>query len=639
MNLLRILLVVLLSTAVARGGAQAEHHGENGVKSFTVSVPDEVFQDSLFTVVFTLKATHWKNGIPNNGNGMRLRGVNYAKEKGDGFTTLITQATYVCSKTGKVAVPQMSIVVDGEVVLSDTATVMVRPAPGYGEELKVATQWLKECGIPDNSISLTMSSTCNEFILFSDRDHKLSVVVARKELWPLVGQPVLAYSTDNLMGNTVESPNGYANMFNYYKKHIRELKKGGRKSADALPYQPANASVKPLLGNLQWGQDEPYNQATVQHTKKPTAVGCVPLASAMIMSHYRWPENIKAWNTLKTKYENHEVTDALPLSQLLLDIALAVDANFSSEATSAAMEGVKRVLCEQYGYSGKITIQNDLKETEMMALIYREIDNGRPCLVSYGNHTFVCDGYNGDFLHYNMGWDGFFNGYYRMKFDGLSKEGSAQNLFIKRIIYGIEPLKEVVSREVTLTEPGTLDSLLSPTDKAETVALKISGQLNSSDIQLIRKMAGGPDSNLFGSWQGGSLMELDLEDASIVNDERPFLSIRGNGKWIHTETEKNNQTERIYDLTRMDNDTWSQFQNDIKDTNMGITYTRDENGYLTAHYNCQADAIGMNMFRNCSSLKTIILPLSIKKVDKNAFSGCQMLKEVVRRDNQEKKTD
>lgn len=622
---------ILLSTIIARGAAQTEQHEENGVKSFTVSVPDEVFQDTPFTVVFTLKATHWKNGIPNSGNGMRLRGVNYKKEKGDGFTTLTTQAIYVCSNTGKVAIPQMSIIVDGEKVLSDTATVIVKPNRDYGEELEVATQWLKQCGVADGSISLTMSSTCNEFILFSDRENKLSVVVARKDVWPLVSQPVLAYSTDNLMGNIAESPNGYVSMFNYYKKLIRELKKGRRKTADPLPYQPANESVKPLLGNLQWGQDEPYNQAIAQYAKKATVVGCVPLASAMIMSYYRWPEGSKAWNTLKTKYEKKEEADALPLSQLLLDIALAIDANFSSEATSATMEGVKSVLCNQYGYSGKMTIQNDLKETEMIALIYREIDKGRPCLVSYGDHTFVCDGYNGDFLHYNMGWDGFFNGYYRMKLDGLSKEGNAQNLFVKKIIYGIEPLKKVIRNEVTLTEAGTLDSLLSQTDKEETVALKISGQLNSDDIRLIRKMAGAPDSNLFGSWQGGSLMELDLEEASIIHDERPFLSIRGNGKWIHTKTMEDKQTERIYDLTRMDDDTWSLFQNDIKDSNLGITYTRNENGYLTAYYNCLADTIGMNMFRGCSSLKTVVLPLSIKKVDNNAFFGCQMLKDVVKK--------
>lgn len=37
-----------------------------------------------------------------------------------------------------------------------------------------------------------------------------------------------------------------------------------------------------------------------------------------------------------------------------------------------------------------------------------------PLMPSSGSsHIFVCDGYNQDFLHYNFGWEGDCNGWYR----------------------------------------------------------------------------------------------------------------------------------------------------------------------------------------------------------------------------------
>lgn len=635
MTYLKLLFsTLLIFFCLSEGHAQSkdyietngERDGQNGVSSFTVKAPKEIFQDEPFKAVFILKASHWKNGKPREGNGMSLMEVKYNKTKNeDRLTTLVTYATYVCSQTGKVKIPPMGIYVDGEEVLSDELEVEVKANPTYGEELSCAQEWLMRCGLPKESICLALKNGEKDFMLFSDMQHKSSVIVATKDLWSKVGQPVLAYSIGNLIASYTESPQGYTNMVTHFRKQLANLKAGKGISNAPLPYQPQHESVRELLGNLQWGQGAPYNQATFMRNNSTPWVGCTPLATAMIMSYYQWPSTAMKWGNLKKAYAEKD-KKATNLSELLLEIGLAIDADFRKDATASAMENVKVALCGQYNYSGKMSMRGNLKDTEVAAILYRELDNGRPCIVSYGDHAFVCDGYNGEFFHFIMGWDGFFNGYYRLKIDGLSdKENPRTTMFLKKIIYGIEPLRQEVNREVTPTSAGTLGTMLSASEQATTTRLKITGPLNSSDIRLLRKMAGATDDDPM-SWQGGALTELDMAEASIVSDQNPFLTERGNGKWTQMKQVGEEQTTKVYQLDKMDDDTWNDFVESTKDSKIGVTYTRDEKQQCWAHYYCQADTIGINMFSNCSSLKEVILPNNVKKVDGNAFLNCKLLK-------------
>ncbi len=646
-----LLATFLLSFLLMPCIGQAQEKG-NGVESFTVSVPERIVQGEPFEVTYTLKATHWSKGKPQAGNGLMLMDTNYQTTSHDTYFTLVTTATYLTSRSGSVELPRMIVIVDDKEVLSDTKQITVGPHPEYGEEMTYAHQWLVKNGQNADSTCLSMDGGEQDMLLFSDRYHKCFAVVARKAVWPLVGEPMLAYGVGTIMPNSQEDPDNYEDVLQPFRLQIAALKATVDKASQAiwqLPYQPRNEAVEPLLGNRQWGQGEPYNVKTQALGAGNAWIGCVPLAMTMTMGYYRWPEKgvwhtyykkggtvseldftrcQPDWQNYRDSYDKEDATAAESLSELLVTIGLAVDANFGQGVTSANILNVKRALCNNLGYSGKMTIATDLTEAQTMALVYRELDNGRPCIVSHGSHAFVCDGYKGAFLHYNFGWNGYFNGYYRLKLGSQENTSGQRRILIKELVCGIEPQRGEVRREVTLAAAGTLSATLSQADKENATHLKVSGPLGSDDIRLLRKMAGAPDSLDFSSWQGGALTHLDLTDARIVTDAAAYLTKKANGKWTHWEEVDGQRTERVYDFSQMDLDSWNHFVVDIGNSQKGVVYTRTDDNRYFAHYSCQADSIGMFMFNECSSLQGIELPATTIRVGDHAFGKCRLLQTI-----------
>lgn len=73
-------------------------------------------------------------------------------------------------------------------------------------------------------------------------------------------------------------------------------------------------------------------------------------------------------------------------------------------------------------------------------------------------------------------------------------------------------------REVMLMRPGTLGQALSEAEKFTCSSLKVYGPINSADIVTLRTMCGGEG-------RRGTLRLLDLSNARIVSDDRPYLDI------------------------------------------------------------------------------------------------------------------
>jgi hypothetical protein len=77
------------------------------------------------------------------------------------------------------------------------------------------------------------------------------------------------------------------------------------------------------------------------------------------------------------------------------------------------MRNFRPALICNWGYSPRAKYIKDSNDSELLETVYEELDSGRPVVVSGSSHIFVCDGYNQDFLHYNFGWEGDCNGWYR----------------------------------------------------------------------------------------------------------------------------------------------------------------------------------------------------------------------------------
>ena len=73
---------------------------------------------------------------------------------------------------------------------------------------------------------------------------------------------------------------------------------------------------------------------------------------------------------------------------------------------------------------------------------------------------------------------------------------------------------EGLIREVTVTEAGTLSTLIPASEKMEITDLKVSGSINGADIKYICEMAG---LEKYSVNKYAKLYNLDLKDANIVD--------------------------------------------------------------------------------------------------------------------------
>lgn len=657
---LTILLAAIFSftieTMAQTGGSAGVVRVKPKVESFTTTVNGTARQGEPFTVVYTLSANSWKGGHrPRQGKGFQIRDVDYVTIRSKPFMQLNTKVTYVTSLSGEQELPGMSIQVGDSIYTSERKTVNIVPNADYGEEMMTAHQWLLKEGKNPDSLCLTMDNADKDFLLFADKRNQAFCIIGRKQIWPLIGQPVMAYGTDNAISINGTDRN-YNSIILHFRQQIEALKNTPKNfvSSARKAYEPKHHAVEPMLRNRRWGQLGPYNMMSPTYDNKKTLVGCVPLALALVLDYHRWPETGQSnvyyqtnsdkvynvdyttfkpqWETFKDSYNNRDSTaDIANLSKTLVMLGLAIDATFREGSTSANLGNVKPVLCNNLGYSGRATFyERGCSEEDIAAVIYRNLDNHQPCLVSNDGHVFVCDGYKDDFLHYNLGWFGNFNGYYRVKLGNYDKPANKNLLLVKYLVADIIPQKGEIKREVTLQKAGTLAQLLTAEEQRSITQLTISGPLNSADIRLLRRMAGAFDEEASAAdWDGGSLKHLNLKEATIVNDKEPYLTERATGVWTHWETDNSGKSKTVkYSFATMTEKEWKGFKRDIGDKQEGRFYTRSNDNSYWTHYTSQKNVIGENMFARCSSLHSIILPQSTTEIGDYAFMRCISLKKI-----------
>lgn len=641
-----MILIALMDTTVLA------QNNKKVVISFTTEAPDVVEQGTSFNICYKLIATHWdKWEMKQSDKGFALSDVNYSITTKDAIHTMEIKATAFTSKTGDTELPRMAVPIDGKMVYADSKRIHVTPNCSYGKEMIAAHQWLVSQGCHPDSVILHVEHREQMLTLFTNAYHQNFAIVANKQYWPLVGNPILAFSTDNNFVIRNKEERNYDDLLQPFCKQIQSLSKSPHPNPD-LVYDDSRENVPPLLANKRWGQNTPYNIVApkLKNSSQKAVIGCLPLAMAMVMSTYHWPlaghshtyyqsgGNLHLidfttitpqWEQYKDFYYKNDTVHVNNLSQLLVTIGKAIDASFNSKATSATLNKVKHVLCNNLCYSGKTTLLKEPTAQELITILHRELDAKRPCIVASDSHAFVCDGYKQDFFHFNMGWYGQCNGYYRLQLGNNKTSSSKDHLWINTIIFGIEPNYQPKTKDITLEKPGTLTTLLSQEEKENTTTLKIAGPLNTTDIELLRKMAGATESpyDLL-SWRGGALRFLDITNATIVTDQSPYYIRPATETWTHYEKQGNQQKKIIFDFKTMNEEEWEVFKENIGRTQKGVCYTRTENNMYWANYHCTDSIIGKYMFAGCSSLNAIRLPKQTKKIDDYAFMECSSLQEI-----------
>ena len=349
----------------------------------------------------------------------------------------------------------------------------------------------------------------------------------------------------------------------------------GIKRTSVTPNTDLYEPFVPSMVTTKWDQAVPYNNYCPPgvysgggdghdygNDTERCVVGCVATAMAQVLAHNKYPrtgigthsvtvnqeggtgtytvnfeEAEYDYDNMLDRYINGQYTEEQAKAVALLsyhcgvasDMEYAIDG--SGTYTNLAADGLRR----NFGIeTATFYDRNDsgLSTEEWMGLIFNELSEGRPLMyggVSYSwfggvGHEFVFDGYDETGkVSVNWGWSGDGDGYYEV--DLLDVDGYEWKYYQDMVI-GIEGgvSVELQDKDITLATAGTLANQIATDDRMLVGELKITGDINSSDLKLLREMAGVDNE---GNKTKGNMFSLDLSEARIVAGGNPYLLENG----------------------------------------------------------------------------------------------------------------
>lgn len=142
----------------------------------------------------------------------------------------------------------------------------------------------------------TNSQTVSYYV-FANSEDKGFVIVSGDDRFP----EIIGYSDEGTFDEN-ELPDGLTYFMKSYQATVDkvlgndettirnlELEKNIRSSLNVI-------KVEPLLGNIAFGQDNPYNKMCPLYDggSLHAVTGCVPVAMAQVMAYYRYPKTLQA---------------------------------------------------------------------------------------------------------------------------------------------------------------------------------------------------------------------------------------------------------------------------------------------------------------------------------------------------------
>lgn len=519
-------------------------------------------------------------------------------------------------------------------------------------ELLAVGNFLQEVGIDLDTCKMVLSDQDENMTLFNDRRHKISVLIANHRFHAVLDNPVLYWTTESLMWKIDKS----LKMFKYYSEQLTALDEGALlipADTSATVYTPNRPIVSPILEGIRLNQGDPYNLLCPELDGHKTIVGCVSIACAQIMFHYRYPAEgrgiyqypdkkksyiiTKDFSKVKNDWSKYWMPDytqpcdsmhKMFVSQFVSAVSASLGAEFGDEVTYAKSVNIKSALVHFWDYSISCRHCKTNNADTIIGLIRQELDAGRPAIVSDEGHTYVADGAYGDYLHFNLGWGGHCNGYYRMPF----VQGNKEKYPLKDVIIGIEPNHDNDNRSLTikLEKANTLRTKLTTDQLLHTTSLTLIGILGNDDVKVLRQMLGATvEDNLF--LPIGKLQELDLRQAKFKTDKKTtyreeVLHGDGGSSWWNTVNGKKIDIKH-YDFDNMTVTDWREYCAVDMNKSEGELITFND-GICTRHCYVESRAIGSYMFAGCENLRSIKLPENTTVIGHGAFDNCRLLTDI-----------
>ena len=174
----------------------------------------------------------------------------------------------------------------------------------------------------------------------------------------------------------------------------------------------------------------------------------------------------------------------------------------------------------------------------------------------------------------------------------------------------------LITKQITikLEKAGTLPDKIGSTKKFQITNLKIIGEINGTDLRMIREMAG---KDAWGSKTDGMLSVLDLSDAKIVEGGDYYYT-----DYPYYSTYYSTSNDKIGDYTFYGCSVLTSLTLPSGLTEIGEGAFAACSGLTSLTLPSGVTSIGNHAFYACSGLTSITLPSGVTSIGNHAFDGC-----------------
>ena len=573
------------------------------IRSSHVELPEKAFQGVQMEIryVFEVSGAWRVLGPDRTIEGVRFLTQDHSERRVSKTVMQVTVAYLVKSiVAGTVDLPSVQVVTNKGVQLIPGGSLQIEPHPEYGEAWKTAREFLRQQGEDCKELEWRYFIGKNHAFYDSDRN-----------TYAWVGPSgVVAYGIDATMWDG-QNDNVAGHLFKAY----------GDERFVTVP----EGTVNPLLGDIAYAQDGEYCEgfpvAKYRGKDSTCVAGCGAVALAQVLRYYGPAIHPSGKGQLSMdgvppiSVDMHEIDwDNLKVNELMYLSAASVQTHLSPVNSTTSLFWFRHALVGNWGFSPECRYLQELPVEDIVKLICADLDAGRPVILGGEGHTFVCDGYKNGFLHFNFGWRGHCNGWYRLP-EGLS---------LTECLTSMRPMlpDEGHALEITLKKAGTLAMTIPEDLRLKVTKLKVSGKIQGEDVALLRRMA-----------TEGMLMDLDLSDARIVGNgtfraqpytERDASGMTFTSQYRHLLFGDIPGTEEEWRIDTITDAQWKEMS--LRGLTKGSDWSliRDKDGVRIRYYT-RADVIGTAMFAECENLLSLRLPKTITVVENNAFWKCSCL--------------
>lgn len=329
----------------------------------------------------------------------------------------------------------------------------------------------------------TLAKNTDAYYVFNVGDNAGYIIVSADDR----AEAILGYS-DHGTFSADAIPTNMQNWLNGYEKAIKKV----RLSNIVAPRLSNSSDAKteyrhtiPMLMTSFWDQSSPYNDLCPDYNDGVghRYTGCVATAMAQVMYYNKWPQEctkaipgyiytdetslggngskrkVEAlpaitfqWDKMLDTYDKTSLPENnKAVAELMHYCGASVEMSYGVYASGAFSVDIANALRTYFGYDKGVRFldREGIAAQDWEEIIYNEIAASRPVLYSgaakVGGHQFVCDGYENGYFHFNWGWSGMSDGFFKLDAlapfaQGIGGAGDGMNFCdAQELVIGIQP--------------------------------------------------------------------------------------------------------------------------------------------------------------------------------------------------------